>query len=450
MTDLARELYGQWWFKEGQPHVMGRLVIHVDGSVRLDLSGSLMRFDDTVPVIWGVAEGIPVTLTHCFSLIQRGLGPGPGGEFQRLHARRAYVGAHFHPEEAIFSGARVSLENLTGFLAAPVVNRMVDEDRPGLVAAVSGLESTAHYGEWTVTARSHADSFRSVESRASTTVSTSVTPYLHLTPPEPVAVDAFNGLIQHLSDLMTLASGEACGLVSTLFTVATDTEPAAGDTLERFVEMPATVEAYGRRIHTASPDVEGTSFYEFRFTCNDIAFEDVIPAWLTLREDAATACNVFFGMQYARPGYTETRLLLSAIAAEGFHAAFSDTTTHMADEDFEVLRAKVLDAVEDEDERAWVDSALANRMSFRRRLRALTRIPDRAARSLVVPDVETWVDDVVAARNTLAHTGNHTLDTNPFTLEQMTTGVLTLVMMEKLGLPGEHQQRVARELAVHD
>ncbi len=169
--------------------------------------------------------------------------------------------------------------------------------------------------------------------------------------------------------------------------------------------MPATVEAYGRRIHTASPDVEGTSFYEFRFTCNDIAFEDVIPAWLTLREDAATACNVFFGMQYARPGYTETRLLLSAIAAEGFHAAFSDTTTHMADEDFEVLRAKVLDAVEDEDERAWVDSALANRMSFRRRLRALTRIPDRAARSLVVPDVETWVDDVVAARNTLAHTG---------------------------------------------
>lgn len=447
-----RELYGQWWFQEGQQHVMGRLIIAFDGAVRLELSGSLMRFDETVPVIWGVAEGLAVTLMTCTALDHRGLGPGPGGEFQSVRAQRAYVGTHFHPGDAIFSSARISLENLTGFLAAPVVNRMVDGDRLGLVAAVSDHQATAHHGGWKITARSHATTFGSVETRAKTTVSTTVTPYLHLTPREPVAVDAFSGLIQHLSDLMTLASGEASGLISTLLTVAADpeSEQVASEALERFVELPATVHVYGRRIHTASPDTEGTSFHAFRFTCQDLPFEEVIPAWLAIREQATTACNVFFGMQYARPGYTETRLLLSAIAAEGFHAAFSDTTKHMSDEEFEVLRAKVLSAVEDDGDRGWVDSALANRMSFRRRLRALARIPDRDARSRVVSDVESWAGDVVAARNALAHTGNHRLDTNPFTLERMTTGLLTLVLMDRLGLSANRQQRAARELAVRD
>lgn len=447
MTDVLRELYGQWWFQEGETHVMGRLIIREDGAVRLDLSGSLMRFDDRVPVVWGLAEGVPVTLTDCFPLTQRGLGPGPGGEFQSLRAQKAYVGAHFYPDDAIFSSARISLENLSGFLAAPVVNRMVDGDRLGLVAAVTSHESTASYGEWTIAAHSHANTFTSVESRATTTVSTTVTPYLHLTPSAPVAVDAFTGLILHLSDLMTLASGEACGLISTVLTVAADNAPM-GDTLERFVPMPEPVHAYGRRIHTASPASSGTSFFAFRFTCNDLSFEDIIPAWLRTREEAETACNVFFGLQYARPGYTETRLLLSAIAAEGFHAAFSDTTAQMPEQQFELLRTTVLDAVEDDDERTWVDSVMSNRMSFRRRLRALARIPDRDARSAVVPDAESWAGDVVAARNTLAHTGNHTLDSNPFALEQMTTGLLTLVLMERLGLPADRQRHAARELRV--
>ena len=454
MTEVLRELYGQWWFKEGQPHVMGRLVIQVDGSVRLDLAGSLMRFDDTEPVLWGIAEGVPVTLTHCFPLTQRGLGPGPGGEFQSVHAQQAYVGAHFYPDDAIFSSARIGLENLTGFLAAPVVDRRVDGDRLGLAAAVSDHVSAARHGEWLITARSHANTFTSVETRANTTVSTTVTPHLHLTPSKPVAVGAFNGLILHLSDLMTLASGEACGLISTVLTVVakpgTDAANSiGGDTLERFVSMPTTLHVYGRRTHTASPDSLGTSFHAFRFTCDDIAFEDVIPRWLSIREEAETACNVFFGMQYARPGYTETRLLLSAIAAEGFHAAFSDTTAFMPAEQFEALRATVLDAVEDEEQRTWVGSVLSNRMSFRRRLRALARIPDGDARDLVVPDIEAWAGDVVAARNTLAHTGNHIHGTNPFTLEQMTAGLLTLVLMERLGLSSDRQQRAARELTAY-
>ncbi len=184
---------------------MGRLVIHVDGSVRLDLSGSLMRFDDTVPVIWGVAEGIPVTLTTASRSFSVALGLVRVGSFKRLHARRAYVGAHFHPRAKRSSAARGSAwRTSTGFLAAPVVNRMVDEDRPGLVAAVSGTSRPLTTGSGQLPRASHADSFRSVESRATTTGVHVLSPRtLHLTPPEPVAVDAFNGLIQHLSDLMT-------------------------------------------------------------------------------------------------------------------------------------------------------------------------------------------------------------------------------------------------------
>lgn len=448
MVDFAHDMYGQWWLADDpSASAAGRLTVEEDGSTRLDVVGTLLQVDFERHTILGVAEGRPVTLLGCFFLSSNGVGGGPGAGSQQVHVARALVGAHVVPEHAMFAGASIVLENLPGFLAAEITDRTLEDSRFTHVAGVNDRRSTASFDGWTITARSQADYFQWTQSRSATRVSSMVTAYLDLMPPVPVPADAFDGMILHLSDLVTLASGAACGVASrTLFIHQIGPEPSEDRLDRRFTPMYHPVEVFGRRIHTPSPTLPGVSHGSFRFTCQDAPFSEIVPAWLAIRRDADTACNVFFGIQYARPGFTETRLLLSAIAAEGFHTAFSDRGHAWAAEQFAEMKGKLLAALDDPKERSWVESTIENRVPFRRRLRDLARMPHRSARRELVANPEAWAEDVVAARNSLAHTGNHLHDTDPFVLERVTTGLLTLVLMSRLGLDAGVQFRAARLL----
>lgn len=452
MVDFAHDMYGQWWLAE-DPSVSatGRLTVEQDGSTRLDVVGALLQVDFERHTILGLAEGRPVTLLRCLFFSSKGIGGGPGAGSQQVRVARALVGAHVVPEHAMFGGASIVLENLPGFLAADITDRTLEDPHFTHVAGVNDQHSTASFDGWIIAARSRADYFQLAQSRSATQVSSTVTAYLDLTPPTPVSADAFDGMILHLSDLMTLASGVACGVVSrTLFIHQIGPEPSEERLDRHFTPMHHPVEVFGRRVHTPSPTLPGVSHDSFRFTCQDAPFSELVPGWLAIRRDAETACNVFFGIQYARPGFTETRLLLSAIAAEGFHAAFSDRFHAWPAEQFADMKGKLLAVLDDPKERSWVESKIENRVSFRRRLRELARMPHRPARRELVADPEAWVEDVVAARNALAHTGNHLHDTDPFVLERVTAGLLTLVLMSRLGLDTEVQMRAARLLRVEE
>lgn len=437
-ADMIHELYGRWWVAETpEATVAGRLTVKTDGETRLEVGGHLVQFSDTISVIHGEAEGKPVTLLRSFAVHTRG-GLGGGDHFQRLHVSRCFIGAHFLPEEQVFTSARVQLENLPTFLSAPVVERGEVDTEFGYSSTVREYRSEeAESDGWKFLVRSIPQHFQVDTTHAAETVSTEITPYLFITPPEPVAVDGFDEGILHLSDLMTLASGEPSGLVSEMLILR-----RTGMKPEDFV----MVDVFGKRTHTASPNKVGPTHGGFRFTCDDASFETLVPSWLRLRREANTACNVFFGLQYSRPGYTETRLLLSATAAEALETTFSVLTTSMPAHQFQALRGRVLDAAMDETERSWLRAKVRNGPTYRDRLTELANTPDQLARSTVIDDPSQWVTNLVVARNALAHTGNFEGDTNIFDLELQTAGLLTLALMHRLGLSPEVQQRAARLL----
>ena len=134
---------------------------------------------------------------------------------------------------------------------------------------------------------------------------------------------------------------------------------------------------------------------------------------------------------------------MNAIAGEALHSSLYGDATSMSKEHFEALRAKVLSAVDDEDDRRWVKATLRYGPSFRERLRALASIPDESAVKALIEDIEVWAGRLVGARNGLAHTGNENGDADIFRLEWVTSGLLALVFMAELGLSGEIQKRAA-------
>ena len=145
-------------------------------------------------------------------------------------------------------------------------------------------------------------------------------------------------------------------------------------------------------------------------------FAEIVPAWLNLRRGAPEACNVFFGLQYARPTYTEARLLLVAIVAESLQKGLARPSNERPRE----------------------------RMHYRDRLRDLAGRPDEEARRALVPEVDAWVGDLVDARNTLAHTGNdYDADRDIFVLEWVTSSLITLALMAELGMATDVQLRAA-------
>ncbi|SEB52819.1 hypothetical protein SAMN04489806_0987 [Paramicrobacterium humi] len=450
------EWHGYWWLPDApDDRVPGRLSVEANGSTHLELIGG---FDLTnraarpgpvvaserhrdVPVLLGEAEGTPITLLECFELASRG-GFFSRPTFQRMHVHQALVGAHITDDEPVFRSARIQIENLATWLALPTSMRSSDLGNGSHEASVRPAEPrTVTVDGWRIEARAHAQHFQMTRTRERETVASDITAYLFLTPDSSTTATGFDEMILRIMDLVTLASGKPSGLIGATLSHVREREHRMADGSTR--SYPIEVESYGRRVHTAEPAAPGVSEHDFRFTCDDLAFDRLLTEWMRIRDAAPAACNVYFGMSYSNPGFTETRLLMSVIAAEALHGSLRGNITDMTKEHFAKLRDDVLAAIPDEDDKAWVKRALRNAPSLRERLRALASIPDQKAREALVPDVEEWAGRLVRARNGLAHSGDENGDPNIFELAWATSGLIALILMSELGLPATVQQRAA-------
>jgi len=419
---MEREWHGHWWLpRDAEARVPGRLVVSADGSVRLELTGGLalseIGDDSTADLILGYAEETDITLLRCFVMTSR-----PGlirveKHYQRLHANRALIGTHVGPADAVFESVRAQFEHLTTWLAAPTVEhtqRLGDnkyqatvEDAPPKKVAFDG---------WTATVRTLVQPFEVTNSRRRDIVTSEVATYLYLQPSEPTMSTGFDELLLAVMDLLTLASGEASGLIDSVMTH--EERRTFSDRDGSTYQLPVTVESLGRRTHTASPDEPAVPDHRFRFTCRDLPFEELLPRWVSLRQRTSAACNVFFGLSYARPVYTETRLLLTAIAAEELH-------------------------------KSLVPNLKSGKTNFKYRMLALAELAAPEAVGVIIDDVESWATRITRARHGLAHSGNDTRDDDIFHLESMTVGLISLVLMSELGLPADVQVRAAKWPLLH-
>jgi len=416
---------GYWWLP-GLPDdvAAGQLVVDDDtGRCHLELVGSLdlrtaavlENFGDEdakaieqerVHVVHGRVRGKPVTLLNCYAGAADGVVHG-GRSFMDIVVQEALLGAHVEHEEPAFRYAIVEIENLTGWLGIDdVITRDRDED--GEKAVVGRADDlTAEVNGWRIVARRVPKPFQVGRSHARATVGGSIDGFLVLHPTEPRPLRDFHGVVLKIMDLLTLASGRPCGQIA-LTLIHRDDEVVRDRDGSRFV-IDTRVESFGGRIHTARPEEASPRDWDFLFRRADLPFEQLVPAWIQLRRATADACNVFFGLRYARPTFTEARLLLVSTVAQALHAGLRGPEA----------------------------------VTYRTRLIELSQIPDAEAVHSVITDVETWSKDLLRARNSLAHTGNDDARSDIFELEWVTSSLLSLVFMAELGLPADVQRRAA-------
>lgn len=448
---------GVWWLPS-TPDVPahGQLVVDAEGKCRLELVGSLNlesaaaehpgvgrtgRRGSRVAAIYGMSLGRPITLLDCFTTASDGFSAS-SRSYQDIHAHEALIGAHVTPDEPAFASAIVEIENLSSWLAYPeIVQRSQDgggehamtRRPPDLSCVVDG---------WTITARGLAQPFHSKQKRSRLSVEGEVSTYLVLTPPVPVATSEFHGMVHELTDLITLAAGEASGQISLTLIHREPTIMHERDGTP--FELSTRVESFGARIHTAQPEEAAPMDWRFLFTCGERSFEDLVVDWIRIRRRAPEACNVYFGLRYARPRYTEIRLLLIAITTEALHKGLVDSTT-LSDDDLELFRAGAGDAALSDEQRK-VAQKLRTAPTFRERAIGLARKPAAEAVRELIPDIAVWATRLKDARNSLAHTGNESGDDDIFDLEWVTSALLALVLMAELGLSPKTQQRAARDV----
>lgn len=442
---------GYWWLPSfPEDRAPGRLVVAEDGSCELQLIGGLdmgettpFQVSDRVPVILGEAEGKVITLLDCFTLRRNGFGRRDS-HYQDIHVQEALIGAHVEDGEEAFQSAIVTLEHLASWLT---LQQSTTRDGDQEIESASNHrppDVTCSVDGWTFTAKALLQPFQVSAERSRLAVEGEISGYLVICPPAPVAADAFHGPVLELMDLLTLASGEPSGRIDlTLIHRDPILHPNGDGTV---FELERRVDSLGARTHTARPHEPAVRDWNFLFTCADIPFEEVVPAWLSIRRRAAEACNVFFGMRYARPTFTEVRLLMTAIAAETLHQSIRGDETELPAAAFQVLRKRVLAALPDAEERAWAKRQLRNAPSFRERLVALAAAPTPEAVAAVVPDVQEWARSLRDARNNLAHTGNEKTDEDIFYLESVTTSLLSLVYMSELRISADTQKRATQRL----
>jgi hypothetical protein len=453
---IAREWYGYWWLPEA-PEARQAGILNVDhnGKTTLRLiggfdlrilheSGGGWAFAGEIQnpsLIHGECEGRPFSLLDCLVTSETTLFGPP--DRQQLLVQRTLSGVHVTDKDAPeFVSGLFQIENLTTWLQLPH-SRLSGSANGDEYAATLRRPSTvrAEFDGWVIETDTTLHAFRLNPTRASHLVTGDVTAHLRITAPEARPLGDFDRIVHELTDLLTLASGEAAGLIEFRLHHVSERVIQLPD---EELALPITVDVFGERIHSAAPDAPATDRHRFRFTCTDMAFADIVPRWLSLRRKAASACNVFFSLKYAPPGYTDTRLLLNAVAAESLHSSLFGDVTDKSRAEFTRLREKAMAALDDVADRAWLKANLHNRPSFRRRLRKLASVPSAEAVALIIADVERWAGDLVGARNGLAHEGNGRSG-DLFRLEWLTTGLLTLIFMAELGLSGEVQTRAAHD-----
>lgn len=448
---------GMWWLPEApDAQAPGQLVVEADGACRLEIVGSLdletvaaerapMRRSgargDRVAAIHGMARGTPITLVDCFTTTSDGF-LASSRSYQDIHVHEALIGAHVGHGEAAFSSAIVELENLTSWLAPSDIVKGIDDGEGEHAVTQRPPDISCIVDGWTITARGLAQPFQTNQKRSRLSVEGEVSTYLVLTPAAPAAPAEFHGMVHELTDLITLAAGEPSGQISLTLIHREPTIMHENDGTP--FEMATRVESFGARIHTAKPEDAATADWRFLFTCGDRPYEELVADWLGIRRRAPEACNVYFGLRYARPRYTETRLLLAAITAEALHKALVNPAA-LSDEDIEQFRAANRDAVLNE-QQCKVAKKLRTTPTFRERAVDLAGKPDAEAVSQVIPDIGEWAARLTGARNNLAHTGNGTSDEDIFHLEWVTSSLIALVLMAELGLSVETQRRAARDI----
>lgn len=463
--DESHEWAGLWWLPDAPdervPGVLrydqgSRLVLSLIGAfenrIMTEVSPGVTAVHEgsrSWDIVYGVAEQREITLLGCDPThTKRTSGARVRSpDKQTVLASTALIGVHAAGEDdTLFGAVQVSVENLgrwaalpvfSGFIGAPEGKRF---DGSGSIS-VKPLEAKSVVvdgTEFTLDHRRTAPFFD--ERRGGTTGRIRDTTFVQVAPTEACSLNSAIGSAKSVQDLISLATHRAAGVIWLRLKLTGACPGADRHPADRNVDVLYSPAVVGEREARVIDD------RRVFFTCDTLPFEQVVPRWWDVRDRLDAATNLILALRYAPPQYIESRILVSAGAAEALHRGLRIEKPPMPRDEFKNMRDAILELAP-EDQRDRLKGAIRNEATLRERLRALADRPDGHAMAELVPDVDRWAGRTVRARNDLAHEGgtpNHSLD-ELIAVVEVTTAVVVLNLLHELGLPAEHQQKIVRE-----
>ena len=461
---IDRTWHGYWWAADAPSvRIPGTLHCSEQGEVRLELIGGFdieIRQQLSKGMYSISADKRPVPLIHgecgkeTFTLLDNICTHASGSGFfsgpvtaQHWEPHRTLRGICLESATSpIFVRAHLRLERLLHWSSQSSLRVSVKSDEEGGVRRVQPEMTqvepvTAQWEDVTVTLSLLSRDFETEEEYISNerSISAKEAAVLTFTPADPVHCAYFDRIQSDLQDLLTLATYEPCGTLSNTLVCVTETG--------RFNE----VEVIGRQVYQAMSAPRRSRRRHPLFTLSDIPFSEVIPRWLKLKDAARTACNILFGLRYIEHGYTESRLLAVATAAESLHRSLRKASTPLTKADYRELKKKILLALSEESDHLveFVKRGLHNYPTYNDRMLELASIPDKKAVDSLLGDHEEWAASLKRSRNDFAHandrSGRSDETSDVFVLMEVTYALLCLVLMSEIGISEEVQRQAVEQ-----
>lgn len=469
----AQTFSGYWWRVEApsdqQP---GTLTIASDGSVTLELikgfdqrkrtphpnggGVSITSGQSRIDVIHGVTTtGQEITLVDCLIKHQNLAMVVPTQ--QRISAHAALIGLHLDSaDDEAFETCYLRIENLRSWMAIGEYDIVIHENKRDKSATVRAPEPVSvQFEDFTITAEMHTSPFNYSGTRDGAEFTSETIVTLSITSATARSHRGFHEITMALVDLLTLASNRPCGIISQNL-VCVDREQYSVPELDEHThqirsatkERKVTASVHTRRTVTAAPTEKELQHHDFLFTCSDNPFDQLVGKWLELRKQVRFATNMLFSLQYSRPTFIQTQLLVAAVAAEAMSRCLRPDAKPMMPRDFDRMVQKVLRALEgiDQADRERFHRLIRNEPNYRDRLIDIASMPPQEVVEKVIPDIGMWADELKEARHGLAHAlqGRGT-DVNLFLLLQRTLYLIYLVLMTELGLSEAVQMRAVED-----
>lgn len=449
--DQPHEWIGRWW-RPDRPEAVSAGVLTFDPArgIELRLIGGWSRLATTeinagVTAIHNEVERWPVVHGRCgtaeLTLIEPWVSKSRGSwgedpEEMTLAALTLLDGCHLDaPDSAVFVGARVSVENLTGWdqrgqaelnLGRPKQPSKGDGERDVLrtvTAVIGDVEAKLHSSSGHISTQTRRDG-RSVTRRTEASVSFSSD--------TPRRIEDWFSMIDGVSDLVSLSTMSACADLS--LDLVLPAAPARFQERHPLADQPRIVHVYQE--HVVQPDADGSAanWNDFVLSEADLPWGQLFPAWMEVRERFSAARSMILGLRYITRGYLDPRVVTAVGAAEAFHRAL-ESPPPIPPEEFATLRELLLTAVP-ADRRGWVnDRVQYNEPSLKQRLVELATRPGPFMTNLV-PDPFLWARIAVRSRNDLAHRGHAGKDYDQlYAVVEVTAAVVVLNLLREVGVP---------------
>lgn len=471
-NEVDRAWRGTWWCpSEPDVVIAGTLVQQgATGDITLRLVGGFVETpgepgstvdslsDGAFPVILGVSGVERFTLLDCAALSTISPLAGTPRE-QDITVLRALRGVHLEdPVEPIFESMTVTIEYLLGWMGPSSYSITLEQEQGAPWAGKQSAQSTpvdditVHHGGLDFTFGVNYTQF-GYEHRARANrriMRNQEWADVRIKADETVCYNGFDSTVKAIMDLLALAAHAPAGAIEqTLVYGASESHQVSAGGPQR-----GEVEVIGRPNHRPGPRDNETALVQYLFTLHDVELADVLPKWLSIHERAELACSMLFGIRYVPTGYTPSRLLTVATAAESLHRKLYPDETHVPDDVLAAIITRIRAALHGKDYESKTGRRLVgeqmsrNEPSFLERMVSLADKPDQEAVAALVSDVPKWARFLRDQRNGMAHGIREPLEGKSarmvFDTLEVTAALLGLVLLSELGLSADVQQRAAR------